>query len=361
MAWQIRSLDDASAAIRGAFRRFLPGTDTALKNNFVTVVVKVLAGLSHEFELRMGYLARQLFASTASLPFLRLHGADVDIFQKAASASQGTIEGEGQGNALYPSGIRFVSGADTYVSTAPATASSNGFVVFQVAAETKGASTNRAAGGALTLADPGLYPTLGANWAVGANGLGGGADVEDTEDFRARVLFRKANPPGAGKLSDYERIVRDVPGVLKAWAYRDSLTPSFLAVFFLFDGRPNRVPTDGDVLVVQAALDAQRLIRINDSVIVAPTPEELNPVIANLTNDTEEVRAAITAAIKTVLYERARPGVASDVFLLSRSWISEAISQVTGEDRHKLNWPLTDLPYTNGRYPVIGTVSFVND
>lgn len=358
MAWQIRSLDDASAAIRGAFRRFLPGTDTALKNNFVTVVVKVLAGLSHEFELRMGYLARQLFASTASLPFLRLHGADVGIFQKAASASQGSIEGEGQGNTLYPSGIRFVSGADTYVSTAPAQASANGSVVFQVAAETKGANTNRNAGGILTIADPGLYPTLGANWTVGSNGLGGGADIENTEDFRARVLFRKANPPGAGKLSDYERIVRDVPGVLKAWAYRDSLTPSFMAVFFLFDGRPNRIPTDGDVLVVQAALDAARLIRVNDSVVVAPTPVALNPVIAGLSADTEAIRSAIAAAIETVLYERARPGIPGDIFWLSRSWIAEAISQVTGEDRHELNWPLNDLPYTNGEYPVIGTVSF---
>jgi uncharacterized phage protein gp47/JayE len=361
MAWQIRSLDDASAAIRGAFRRFLPGTDTALKNNFVTVVVKVLAGLSHEFELRMGYLARQLFASTASLTFLRLHGADVDIFQKPASSASGSIEGTGEANRLYPAGVRFVSGNNIYVSTAPAQAGTLGAVTFQVQSEDKGSATNRDSGGVLTLSDPGLYPTLGSTWTVTADGLGGGADIEDAEDFRARVLFRKANPPGAGKLSDYERIVRDVPGVLKAWAYRDSLTPSFLVVFFLFDGRPNRIPTEGDKLVVQAALDAKRLIRVNDSVVEAPTPEALNPVIANLTNDTAEVRAAITAAIDAVLYERARPGIASDVFVLSRSWISEAISQVTGEDRHKLNWPLTDLPYTAGRYPVIGTVSFVNE
>lgn len=361
MAWQIRSLDDASAAIRGAFRRFLPGTDTALKNNFVTVVVKVLAGLSHEFELRMGYLSRQLFASTASLPFLRLHGADVDIFQKPASSAVGAIEGTGAANQAYPSGVRFVSGSNTYVSTAPAQAGVSGGVIFQVKAEDKGAATNRDSGGVLTLSDPGLYPALGSTWTVTTGGLGGGADIEDTEGFRARVLFRKANPPGAGKLSDYERIVRDVPGVLKAWAYRDSLTPSFLVVFFLFDGRTNRIPTAGDTLVVQAALDAKRLIRVNDSVVEPPTPEALNPIIANLTNDNEEVRAAIAAAIDKVLYERARPGIASDVFVLSRSWVSEAVSQVTGEDRHKLNWPLTDLPYTGGRYPVIGTVSFVSE
>jgi len=73
------------------------------------------------------------------------------------------------------------------------------------------------------------------------------------------------------------------------------------------------------------------------------------------------VRAAVTAAIDAALYERARPGITGDVFVLSRSCISEAIIQVTGEDRHKLNWPLSDLPYTGGKYSVIGTVSFVNE
>lgn len=361
MAWSIRSIDEASAAIRGAFRRFLPGTDTALKNNFVTITAKVLAGMSHEFELRMGFVSRQMFARTAALPFLRLHGADVGVFQKPASSAFGTVEGEGQGGALYPAGIRFVSGRDTYVSTVPAQASPLGAVLFTVRSETKGAAANRDAGGLLTVSDPGLYPTLEAAFTVSSSGLGGGADVEDVESFRARVLFRKANPPGAGKLSDYERIVRDVPGVLKAWAYRDSLTPSFLVVFFLFRDRPDRIPTDGDRLVVQAALSAQRLIRVNDSVAVAPTAVPLNPVIANLTTDTEDVRAAVSTAIDAVLYEKARPGVPGDVFLLSRSWISEAVSQVVGEEGHKLNWPASDLPYTNGQYPVVGTVSFVNE
>ncbi|WP_313194596.1 baseplate J/gp47 family protein [Shinella zoogloeoides] len=359
MAWSIRSLAEASQAIRGAFRQHLPGTDTALKNNFVTVVTKVLAGMSQEFELRMGFVARQLFARTASLPFLLLHAADVGMQRKPASAAIGIVDGTGEPSAIYPAGIRLVSGNNTYVSRAPAQAGLTGRISISVAAEEKGAFTNRDAGGLLTLSDPGLYPSLSLNFTVGAEGLGGGADIEDIEELRGRVLFRKANPPGAGKLTDYERIVRDVPGVLKAWAFRDGLTPSFLVVFFLFEGRPNRIPTEGDRLVVQAAIDAMRLIRVNDSVVEAPTPEALNPVIANLSGDSADVRARIETAIDAVLYERARPGVAGDVFWLSRSWIAEAISSVVGEDRHELQWPLDDLPFTNGRYPVLGAVSFV--
>ena len=79
MAWQIRPLTDASARIRGAFRQYMPGTDSALGNNFVTVLGKVLAGLSHEFELRMAYLSRQMFLSSATGRFLQLHAGDVGI------------------------------------------------------------------------------------------------------------------------------------------------------------------------------------------------------------------------------------------------------------------------------------------
>ncbi|CAD7036323.1 Baseplate J family protein [Pseudorhizobium halotolerans] len=358
MAWQIRSLAEASQRVRGAFRQYMPGTDAALKNNFVTVTGKVLAALSHEFELRMAYLARQLFASTASAAFLARHGSDVGIFRKAASPAIGLITGSGAPNAIYPAGIRFVSGDVVYVSTTPASASPGGDVTFSVQAQTTGAATNRDAGGVLGLADPVLWPFLGAEWAVSTSGLGGGADREGDDALRERILFRKRNPPGGGRLTDYENAALSVPGVVKAWAFRQPLAPGFISVFFLFAGRPNLIPTPGDVAVVQAAIDATRLIRIDDNVAVAPTPEPLDLTISGLANDSAEVRVAIEAAVAAMLVARARPGVAGDAFTLSRSWISEAISRVSGEDRHVLDWPLDDVTYTNGRYPVLGTVTY---
>ncbi len=47
-----RSLSEISQSVRGAFRQWLPGTDSALKNNFVTIAGKVLAMIAHEYELR---------------------------------------------------------------------------------------------------------------------------------------------------------------------------------------------------------------------------------------------------------------------------------------------------------------------
>ncbi|MGO7149002.1 baseplate J/gp47 family protein [Rhizobium ruizarguesonis] len=358
MAWAIRSLSEASARVRGAFRQYLPGTDTALKNNFVTVSAKVVAALAHEFELRMAYLSKQLFARSAEKQYLVLHAAEFGIYPKPAAAAKGIIIGSGTANATYPAGIRFVSGSITYLSIAPASADPLGVVNLTIEAEATGAATNREADGAMTLAEPVLWPDLSSEWLVGPAGLGGGADNESADSLRARTLYRKANPPGGGKLSDYETTALDVPGVAKAWAFRQPLAPGFLAVYFLFSGRPNLIPTAGDVLIVQAAIDAKRLIRIDDSVAVAPTPTPLDLTIDGLTSDSQSVRDAIAVAYAAMLVDRARPGIPSDTFTLSRSWISEAVSGVTGEDRHVLAWPLDDVTYTNGQYPVPGTITY---
>lgn len=360
MAWQIRSLDDASAAIRGAFRRFLPGTDTALKNNFVTVVVKVLAGLSHEFELRMGWLSRQMFLETATEErWIRQHCASVGVYQRAASSATGQVAGEGAPSTTYPSGIRFVSGSDTYVSTASAMSDSGGALMFTVISETKGAKANRDSGGLLSLADPGLYPDLLPNFEVGTAGLGGGADSEDLEALRQRGLERKRNPPGGGTLTDYERIVTEVSGVAKAWAFRVANAPGMVVVHFLFNGRTNLIPEAGDVAVVQAAIDAKRLIRVDDSVAVAPIPHVVNFTITGLGDDTSEIRAAIAAALLDVHLTRCRPSVTDDLFTVSRSWYSEAISGVTGEQRHQLTAPAADITIPAGRFPVVGSITYV--
>ncbi|NEJ46614.1 baseplate J/gp47 family protein [Rhizobium leguminosarum] len=358
MAWAIRSLPEASARVRGAFRQYLPGTDTALWNNFVTVTAKVVAALAHEFELRMAYLTRQLFISTATGQWLVQHCGDIGVYRKQAAAASGSITGTGAPLAVYPSGVRFVSGSVTYLSTAPATADGAGALTMAVTSEARGASSNRDEGGILALADPVLYPDLGGEWEVAAGGLGGGADIESDDSLRARGLQRKRNPPGGGTLTDYERIALDVPGVLAAWAFRGSNSIGSVFVYFLFAGREDFIPEPSDVAVVQAAIDAQRLIRVDDSVAVAPIAHPVDITIDGLSADTPEIRAGIETAISAMFLARCRPGIAGNTFTLSRSWISEAISTVSGEDRHELVEPAADLVLSGGEFPTLGTVTY---
>jgi uncharacterized phage protein gp47/JayE len=358
MSWQVRSLDEISARVRGAFREWLPGTDTGLANNFVTVTTKVLAALGHEYELRQVYLTRQLFIRSATGVWLAMHCADIGIYRKQAAASSGSIIGTGVANATYAAGIRFTSGNTLFVSTAPATADGSGNISVAVRAEIKGALTNRDAAASLSLADPALWPGLNTSWLVDTDGLGGGADKESDDSLRARGLQRKQNPPKGGALTDYERITRAVPGVLKAWAFRRPDAPGFIAVLFLFDGRMDFIPLTSDVEAVQAAIDAERLIRVDDSVAVAPIARPVDITVNGLQTDSATVRAAIETAIRAMFLARCRPGITGDTFTVSKSWISEAISGASGEDRHVLALPATDLTLTGGQFPTLGVMIY---
>ncbi len=359
MGFNLRALNEISASVRGAFRQYLPGTDATLLQNFVGVVGKVLALLSREYELRLKYLYLQLFVRLATdEAVLRMHGADLQIFQKPAAASSGLITGAGQAGATWPAGVRWISAGVTYVSTAPFTAGGGGGFSAQVRAETASAATNRDEGAVMTLADPSLYPSLSQDAEVSAAGLGGGADVEDIESLRARILARKSRPPQGGALPDYETFALEVPGVLKAWAWQFTNGIGSIAVYVLFKGRVHRIPTGADVAAVQAYIDARRLIRVDDLVAVAPVAAPVVITISDLVPDTPVLRAAIEDNLAAMFLERARPGVLDAPFVLERSWVSEAISTAAGEDSHALVSPAANLSFTGGRIPVLGGVTY---
>ncbi|MDK4712983.1 baseplate J/gp47 family protein [Rhizobium sp. CNPSo 4039] len=324
----------------------------------MTIFGKVLAAKAHETELRIAYLVKQMFISSATGKFLELLCADIGIYRKPAFAASGFISGSGAPLETYPAGIRFISGNVTYLSIAPATAAADGSLTLSISSEVKGSTGNRDGDGILSLADPVLYPGLGTTWTVASGGLGGGADIEPYDSLRARGLQRKRNPPGGGTLTDYEAIVLAVPGVVKgaAWAFRGS--PGTIFVFFLFYGRENFIPLPSDVAAVQAAIDAKRLIRVDDSVAVAPTARPIDITISGLSADTPEIRAAITTAISSMFITRCKPGIATQTFTVSRSWIDEAISGVSGEDRHVLVQPSADIVLTGGQFPTVGNITY---
>ncbi|WP_054308912.1 baseplate J/gp47 family protein [Mesorhizobium sp. 1M-11] len=266
MAFPLRSLDEISRTVRGAFRQYMPGTDASLRINITYVIAKAISLLAREYELRFGWLHRNMFLWSAdNAEWVSLLAADIGIWTKPASAASGVVTGTGAANQVYPAGIRFSSGGQTFVTTAAVTADDAGALAFPVLCEQTGASTNRDVGAVLMLADPSLEPTLSQEFTVATGGLGGGADAETLEALRSRALQRKRNPPRAGALSDYEEIALSVAGVVKAWAFRVPASPGAVTVLFLFAGRANSIPLAGDVAAVQAAIDARRLIRVDAS------------------------------------------------------------------------------------------------
>lgn len=357
MAWTVLSPSEISARLRGSLRRYLPGTDALIWPNNLTPIVKVFALALHDMHLRASWLYDQIFASTASAQHLDRHATELGLVRRSVSRSEGVVTTTGLPNTIYPAGIRYLSGNRLFRSISDVRSDGAGALTLSLISEDFGSAMNVAAGAQLTRADPSLFAGLSQSAIVGANSIGGGADIESEESLRARILDRKRRPPQGGAISDYEQFARAVPGVTQAWAWSWVHGPGTVGVWFLFEGRANGIPTAGDVAVVQEALDSRRLIRAN-AVAAAPIPKPLNITIAGLGDDTTSTREAIDKSLRAMLVERARPGVSFSAFVLSRSWISEAISAAIGEDRHRLILPVDDLTYYNGEMPVLGVVSY---
>lgn len=366
MAFNIPTVASLAERARQAFRREMPGTDALVWPNVLSVHARVIALVLRPVYERLDWLWRQSFARTADREHLvGRHGWDYGLAPSGASRATGEVSATGVPSTVYPAGIRLLSGSDLYVTTAAATANGDGDVVLAVRADVPGAGGNRIAGEVLRLADPGLYPGLGPEVEVGEDGLGGGAEVEDTESFRARILDRKRRPPKGGAYSDYEQWAREVTGVANAWAAPAAYGPGTVVVFFTFEGRTNFVPTDGDVAAVDAALEARRRIAV-EVVAAKPIPVAVD-ITLSVVPDTAEVRAAATAALAAVMQPerpngaggRMRPGRPLVPFVLSKSWLSEAVSLAVGEDRSRISLPADDVSFVDGRMPVLGVVTFV--
>ncbi len=358
MTWTVPSTSEIAAGLRGTLRRYLPGTDALIWPNNLTVIVKTLAAGLKDMHLRGAWLYDQIFASTATVHHLERHAAEYGLYRRAAGRATGVIEIAGVADMIYPAGIRFLSGGVVYSTISDYRAALNGVVRMTVISGSFGRTANLDPGAAIARADPGLYPGLAATGTVDPGGIGGGAEAEDDDSLRRRVLDRKRRPPQGASEADYEQWARAVPGVLKAWSYRFSHGPGTVGTWILFEGRANGIPLPSDLLQVQADFDARRIIRSQHHV-VAPLPRTVDLVIRNLSFDSESVRAAVQASVRAMLLDRARPGIAGNAFLLSRSWIAEAVSAAVGEDRHVLVEPQIDLEFTNGAYPVLGNVTYV--
>lgn len=358
MAWTVLSPTEISTRLRGALRRYLPGTDALVSPNNLTAIVKTVAVGLHDMHLRAAWLYEQIFATTASVQHLERHGAEYGIYRRPKARAEGYVTLSGYADTIYPAGIGFVYSGRLYRSASDARSDLVGLVTLLVLSDDYGSVTNIAAGETMQRADPTQFPNLDLDATVAAGGIGGGADTETDASLRARILDRKRRPPQGGAYSDYERFAREVPGVSQAWALPFADAPGTVGVWFLFDGRLNGIPEAGDIAIVQEALEARRLIRAGLSVS-APVPVNLDITIAGLALDTVQTRSAISDSIAAMLLTRARPGVSTQPFTLSRSWVSEAVSKAVGEDRHVLIYPSGDITYIDGKMPVLGTVSYV--
>ena len=108
--------------------------------------------------------------------------------------------------------------------------------------EQTGSAGNLAEGELLTLISP--VAGVQSQTSVPVGGIAGGAEQEDIEGLRAKVLRRLSKPPQGGSRADYESwALAAHPSVTRAWVYPQEQGPNTVVVRIVCDRLANPIPT----------------------------------------------------------------------------------------------------------------------
>jgi len=338
------------ARIEAEIRLRLPGADPQLRFSVEAVIARMLAMASYEMDGYIEWCMRQMLPTTCDVETLPLHGFLWDIPRLASSYATGEVKFTGTNGSIIPAGTALRrTGGQEYTLDADVTIAS-GEGIGEITAITSGTAGNALAGTSISLMSP--IPGVQSAAAVEAPGLTGGANIEDPEAWRTRIVERIQRPPHGGNEADYIAWAKQVPGVTRVWVYPNQLGRGSVYLQFVMDEKVGGIiPSAPEVELVQEHIDVLRPVT-NDLTVAAPVAIAQNFEI-NLSPNSASVRAAVTAELEDLIRRESVPG---GTLLLSH--ISEAISIASGEADHVLVAPTANIERDFGEITVIGSITF---
>jgi len=333
----------------------LPGADARLRRSNLNVLARVHAGATHGLYGYLDWLARQILPDTADAEFLERHAAIwLASGRVPAAYASGQATVTGTDGAVIPAGTVFKRTDGTAYAVESEATIAGGSAVVTLVAEEVGQDGNADAASALTLDTP--IAGVNASATVTADALTGGADIEDDDSLRARLLERIKEPPMGGAKADYVAWAKEVPGITRAWCYPGEQGDGTVTVRVVRDDDASLIPDEAEIAVVQAYIDERRPVAAELFVVAplaVPVAFEIQLVPATAT-----VKAAVEASLRDLLLREAEPegGYGEGKILVSH--IREAISLAAGETDHQLIAPVADVTLTVGQMATFGSITW---
>ena len=370
MTFAIPTLKDLLQKSRQSFRANLKGSDASIWPNNVYVSAKVIAGMVFELFGFADYIQRQKFAVTADGENLDLHGDEFGIPRKPAGPAKGDIVISAVGALSVAAGAIFQRlDLVQYRALNGGSIADTGDLTIAAIAVSDGKNSNAAEGAALTI----ISGVTGTGTAeVGSGGIVGGVEVEGDEEYRARILFRKRNPPHGGSAADYVLWASNVSGVTRVFVEPLWADVGTVRVFVLMDDLfpANGIPGSPDIDRVADYIETVRPAGASVTVS-APIARPIDITVKGLTPDNSAVREAVMAELADAFHRLSRvaggaPSRPNMPFLasatsFSASWIWQAVANASGEQRHKITAPIADIALTAGYIATLGEVTFESE
>lgn len=348
MPWNRPTLKQLQQRIATDLSGRLLGGGNLLSRSVLRVLSLVWAGACHLMHGFLAWMFRQVFPDTAEADYLLRWSSIWGVTRKPGSAASGGAVAGGAEGVVFPADTRYRDSRGLlYRVLEDAVVAADGTADLALEAEEDGTTGNLEAGAQLQL----VSPIAGADMAAVSLGLSGGADEEDDESVRARLLAKIRNPPHGGNADDYVQWALEVPGVTRAWSFSLWLGIGTVGVTFVCDdAEDGPIPSPDMVERVQIHLDEVRPVT---AALVVFAPEALPVDIeARVTPYSAELARAITLELADLFAREGEPGTA-----IPLTHIAEAISTTPGEFDHVLIKPTANVTPAPNHIPVLGAVN----
>lgn len=356
-------------------------TGSLLRFSNMRILADADAGLSHLHFGYLDYIALQSTPYTSTDEWLSGWAAMKSVYQNAAYAAQtvayqfsGTPGAKVAKSIVLNRGDGYQYRLDAGVTIGP-----DGIGVGALTAILPDIVSDPSGGGMSGNADAGTILTLDvALPGIESSGVMiepavGGADIEEQESFRARMLLAYQNPPQGGSDTDYKQWALAVPGVTRCWVKRRLMGVGTVGVYIMCDGNDETnhgfpVGTDGisqldDWGAAKATGDQGRvadhiypLQPVTALVYVcSPVAKNINFEISGISNVGSDVTMAIDTAIDNVFFEGGNPDGTGKIFV---SDLNRAIGDIEGTAGFILESPNVNILLGVGELPIRGEVNY---
>lgn len=346
------------------------------------VLGDVSAGMSYLHYGYLDWIAKQSNPYTATDEYLAAWAALVNVYRKSATAAQGpamTFTGTA-GRTIPAATVLNRSDGYQYTLDAEVTIGASGSITGAITAVLPDTSTDSTGGGEDGNADAGTTLTLdvaipGVDTIVTATSpITGGADIEEEEVFRSRMLSAYQETPQGGSDADYKKWALAVPGVTRVWVARRLLGAGTVGIYIMLDGdsktNDSGFPTGKDgvsssEIQYSAAVATGDQLAVADAIyslqpgtavvyVCSPVKTAVNFTLSGLSSADDDTKSRIESAINTVFFNNGKPGGTVDL-----SDIQAAIAGISGTAGFLITSPSTNITMGTGMMPVLGTVTYI--
>lgn len=377
MAFDRPTLTQLKSTVAADIQSSLQGSDALLRFSSLKISGVAMAHLAHDQYGYLDYIAAQSVPWTATEENAYAWGALKGVTPGAAvAATNGAVTFSGENDKVIPAGTQMVWGGVTYTVDADATVV-GGQVVVNAAASTAGADGNAPVGAVMTLGV--AIEGINSNGAV-TTAFTDGADAEDPDTFKTRMLAAYAQPPQGGAQSDYVGWAKQAPGVTRAWCKPMGMGPGTVVVYVMMDqveaahngfpqgsngcasGEARAATASGDQLAVADYIYPLRPVQ-SLVYVCSPIPAPVNFTIAGISGASDSVKAAVAAALAGVCTQnQVLPGVSQTggqaTYTVNLAPFEAALAAVSGAVNALISAPAGNITLTIGQLPVVGTITY---